>query len=187
MAKKVIIITGPIGSGKSTATHYLNELGFKTIDLDMVSNKILNSFESLSFLENNFPTAVEKDFINKDTLASIVFNDREKLTILEDFLHPKVFTKLQEIISESEGVIFVEVSAPRNLQDDFDCLVIIAPEHTRKERLKKRGMEIQDIDNRIKSQKDEEWWISLGTVFRNQDLNNLYSEIDKYLNINNLH
>ena len=187
MAKKVIIVTGPIGSGKSTATHYLNELGFKTIDLDMVSNKILNSYESLSYLENYFPTAVENNSVNKETLANIVFKDKEKLTTLEDFLHPKVSTKLQEIISESEGVIFVEVSAPRILLDDFDCLVIIAPELTRKERLKKRGMEIQDIENRITSQKDEEWWISLGTVLYNRDLNNLHSEIDKYLNINNLH
>ena len=65
----------------------------------MVSNNILNSSESLSFLENYFPTAVEKNFINKETLASIVFNDREKLTVLEDFLHPQVLTKLQEIIS----------------------------------------------------------------------------------------
>ena len=187
MAKKVIIITGPIGSGKSTATHYLNQLGFKTVDLDMVSNNILNSFESLSFLEKNFPTAVEKDSINKETLASIVFNDKEKLTILENFLHPQVLTKLQEIISETEGVVFVEVSAPRNLKDDFDCLVLIAPEDTRKDRLKKRGMKIHDIENRINSQKDEEWWISLGTVLHNQDLNNLYSEIDQYLNINNIH
>ena len=187
MAEKVIIITGPIGSGKSSATKYLCDLGFKTIDLDMVSNNILNSFDSLSFLENYFPTAVEENVINKETLASIVFNDREKLTILEDFLHPQVLTKLQEIISESEGVIFVEVSAPRNLQVDFDCLVIIAPEQTRKERLKKRGMEIQDIENRINSQKDEKWWISLGTVLHNQDLNKLYSEIDKYLNTNNIH
>ena len=187
MAKKVIIVTGPIGSGKSTATQYLNELGYKTIDLDKVSNNILKSSESLSFLVNYFPTAVEKNFINKDTLASIVFNDRDKLAILEDFLHPQVLTKLQEIISESEGIIFVEVSAPRNLLDDFDCLVIIAPELTRKERLKKRGMEIQDIENRITSQKDEEWWTSLGTVLYNRDLNNLHSEIDKYLNINNLH
>ena len=48
-------------------------------------------------------------------------------------------------------------------------------------------MEILDIENRINSQKDEEWWLSLGTVLHNQDLNNLYNEIDKYLNINNLH
>jgi hypothetical protein len=48
-------------------------------------------------------------------------------------------------------------------------------------------MEILDIENRINSQNDEEWWLSLGTVLYNQDLNNLYNEIDKYLNINNLH
>jgi hypothetical protein len=48
-------------------------------------------------------------------------------------------------------------------------------------------MEIQDIENRINSQKNGEWWLSLGTVLHNQDLNNLYGEIDKYLNKNNLH
>ena len=69
MAEKVIIITGPIGSGKSSATKYLRDLGFKTIDLDMVSNNILNSFDSLSFLENYFPTAVEENIINKETLS----------------------------------------------------------------------------------------------------------------------
>ena len=52
MAKKVIIITGPIGSGKSSATKYLSDLGFKTIDLDMVSNNILNSFDSLNITFN---------------------------------------------------------------------------------------------------------------------------------------
>jgi dephospho-CoA kinase len=187
MAKKVIIVTGPIGSGKSTATQYLNELGYKTIDLDKVSNNILNSSESLSFLVNYFPTAVEKNFINKETLASIVFNDRDKLASLGRLFTSTSINKITRNNIESEGVIFVEVSAPRNLQNDFDCLVIFAPEHTRKERLKKRGMEILDIENRINSQKDGEWWLSLGTVLHNQDLNNLYSEIDKYLNINNLH
>ena len=187
MPKNVILITGPIGSGKSTATAYLSKIGFKTIDLDIVSNNILTSKESISFIDSFFPTALENNTINKETLADIVFNDEKELVKLEGFLHPKVLTELQAIISESEGVIFVEVSAPRNLQNDFDCLVIFAPEHTRKERLKKRGMEIQDIENRINSQKNGEWWLSLGTVLHNQDLNNLHSEIDKYLNKNNLH
>ena len=40
MAKKVYIITGPIGSGKSTAIEHLKNKGHKTVDLDVVSNKI---------------------------------------------------------------------------------------------------------------------------------------------------
>ena len=43
MAKKVYVITGPIGSGKSTAIKYLKNKGFSTVDLDKVSNDILNS------------------------------------------------------------------------------------------------------------------------------------------------
>ena len=43
MAKKVYVITGPIGSGKSTAIEYLKNKGFSTVDLDKVSNDILNS------------------------------------------------------------------------------------------------------------------------------------------------
>ena len=84
MAKKVIVVTGPIGSGKSTTTNYLNELGFETIDLDVVSNNILNSNESLSFLKSFFPSAVKNNVIDKEILASIVFQDKEKLIILEN-------------------------------------------------------------------------------------------------------
>ena len=82
MAKKVIIITGPIGSGKSTATAYLSKIGFKTIDLDIVSNDILTSRESISFIDSYFPTALENNTINKETLADIVFNDDKELVKL---------------------------------------------------------------------------------------------------------
>ena len=51
MAKKVYIITGPIGSGKSTAIKYLNDKGYKTVDLDKISNQILTSKQSINFLK----------------------------------------------------------------------------------------------------------------------------------------
>ena len=54
MAEKVYIITGPIGSGKSTAIKYLKNKGFSTVDLDKISNGILNSNESIGFLTKSF-------------------------------------------------------------------------------------------------------------------------------------
>ena len=57
MAKKVYVITGPIGSGKSTAIKYLKDKGFSTVDLDKVSNDILNSDQSIAFLKEEFPEA----------------------------------------------------------------------------------------------------------------------------------
>ena len=54
MNPKVYIITGPIGSGKSTVCAYLKKKGNLTVDLDIVSNNILESQESLPFLKSNF-------------------------------------------------------------------------------------------------------------------------------------
>ena len=81
MAKKVFVITGPIGSGKSTAIKYLKNKGFSTVDLDKVSNDILNSEESITFLKEEFPKAIVKDEVNREILADIVFKNKEKLTI----------------------------------------------------------------------------------------------------------
>jgi len=53
MAKKVIIVTGPIGSGKSTAIEQISNKGYPTLDLDKISNEIINSKESIKFLDNN--------------------------------------------------------------------------------------------------------------------------------------
>ena len=46
MDNKAIIITGPIGSGKSTVLAIIKNLGYNTIDLDQVSGTILTSEES---------------------------------------------------------------------------------------------------------------------------------------------
>ena len=59
MAKRVIIVTGPIGSGKSTAIEHISNKGYPTLDLDKISNEIINSKESIKFLDNNFPGVIK--------------------------------------------------------------------------------------------------------------------------------
>ena len=184
MAKKVYIITGPIGSGKSTATKYLSTKGFETVDLDEVSNKILTSEQSVEFLKEEFPEALVNEAVDRSILANIVFNNKEKLLILENYLHPKVLHELQKVIQNTDGELFVEVSAPKNLYNDFDCIVIFADPKTRINRLLKRGMQNEDILNRMANQRDDDWWKSLGTVIQNDDLNDLHLNLDKVINQN---
>ena len=86
MAKKIIIVTGPIGSGKSTTIEYLRKKGFQTLDLDKISNEIINSNESIKFLDTNFPGVIKNQKLDKDSLADIVFNDNDKLKTLEEYL-----------------------------------------------------------------------------------------------------
>ena len=89
MDKKVIVITGPIGSGKSKVLSIINRLGYNTVDLDVVSGDILLSEESKDFLSNNFPSSLINGDVSRENIADIVFRDKSKLEILENFLHPK--------------------------------------------------------------------------------------------------
>ena len=113
MNPKVYIITGPIGSGKSTVCAYLKKKGNLTIDLDIVSNNILESQESLPFLKSNFKNCFTDGKINRKLIAEIVFKDKVKLKILEEYLHPLVSEEIAKIINHSETDIFIEVSAPK--------------------------------------------------------------------------
>ena len=76
----------------------------------------------------------------------------------------------------------VEVSAPKNIHKDFECLVISTPESVRIERLLDRGMKLNDIKNRIQTQRNEDWWNSLGHVISNNSHSSLEQEIDNYIN-----
>ena len=179
MVKKVYVITGPIGSGKSTAINYLKDKGFKTVDLDKVSNNILTSKQSVNFLKEEFPKALLNDVVDRSLLAEIVFNNKDKLLILENYLHPKVFFELQNIIQNTDDELFVEVSAPKNIYKDFDCIVIFADAEIRMKRLLERGMDHRDIINRMGNQKDDTWWKNLGIVIQNNDLNEMQIKLDK--------
>ena len=182
MDNNAIIITGPIGSGKSTALSIIKKLEYDTIDLDEVSGKILTSDESREFLSENFPTTIVDNVVSKKNIADIVFNNKLKLEILENYLHPKILNNLSEIINKNEGVTFVEVSAPKNIHKDFQTIIIWAPEEERIKRLQTRGMEIEDIKNRINSQPKDDWWFSIGNVIKNDNLNNLENDINNLLN-----
>ena len=42
-------------------------------------------------------------------------------------------------------------------------------------------MSLTDIDNRIKTQQDESWWKSLGSVIENTSVKELQAQLDNFL------
>ena len=185
MFKNGIVITGPIGSGKSEALKIIKKLGYLTVDLDVISNEILESDKGIKFLDSTFPDCINENSIDRTRLANIVFKNKDQLNILESFLHPKVQEKLLSILKKNEGFTFIEVSAPKSVIDLFKCVVIWSPKEVRIKRLLDRGMDEEDITNRINNQPNDEWWYSIGTLIENnkiEDLENkLIHEIQKLL------
>ena len=181
MENKAIVITGPIGSGKSTVLSIINKLGFNTVDLDVISKNILRSEVSKEFLIENFENCIVDNEVSSKKIAEIVFNDKLQLEKLEEFLHPKIMNNLNEIINKNKEVTFIEVSAPKIIHKDLHTLIIWSPEDERIKRLKSRGMELEDIKNRINSQPKDDWWFSKGRVIKNDNLNQLENDIKEIL------
>ena len=135
--------------------------------------------------EDLFEREIKYNVVDLDeTFPDYIFKNKDKLTILENYLHPKVLLALQEIIQNTEDELFVEVSAPKNIYKDFDCIVIYSQVETRIKRLQERGMNYEDIQNRIANQKDDDWWKNLGIVIQNDNLNVLHLNLDNIINQN---
>ena len=83
-------ITGGIGSGKSTAAKIFEILGVPVYYADEAAKRLMNEDKDLKEnLIKIFGNSIYTDgLLNRPVLASMVFNDREKLTKLNSMVHP---------------------------------------------------------------------------------------------------
>ena len=99
----IIGITGNIGSGKTTVSKILESEGAYMINADHIARAVLAKDgagykEAVEF----FGASILQDDgeINRANLASIVFNDQEKLIKLNEITHKHVIAKIGELIAK---------------------------------------------------------------------------------------
>ena len=97
MSKLVIGLTGGIGSGKSTVTHYFQELGIEVIDADIIAREVvaIDSPALKAIAEHFGDDYIQADGqLNRGLLRSKIFaNELDKLW-LNKLLHPLIRTQL---------------------------------------------------------------------------------------------
>jgi dephospho-CoA kinase len=114
----ILGITGGIGSGKSTASQMLGELGAVVIDADQVGHKIYlpNTPAWREIVEAFGEEVVAPDqTIDRTKLGPIVFSDAQKLQALNRITHGKIYAYIQgqiDYIREhyDDGVVAVEAA-----------------------------------------------------------------------------
>jgi dephospho-CoA kinase len=138
-------VTGGIGSGKSTATAFLAELGAAVVSADELVHNLLEEQAIISRVERHFGGGVlEAEQIDRPALAQVVFNDAGELVWLESLLHPHVkrlidaWAKEQERRRPRPPLLVAEVPLlfETDMADVFDYILLVtAPEATRRRRL----------------------------------------------------
>tara|TARA_B100000965_G_scaffold298679_1_gene257010 strand:- start:60 stop:644 length:585 start_codon:yes stop_codon:yes gene_type:complete len=152
-------LTGGIGSGKSTVINYFKELGITCYQADDEAKKLMNSDKGLiKKIKNSFGDSIYiNSKLDRKKLSAIVFRDKQKLELLNSFVHPIVnrhfenYCKgLKDIYIIKEVAIIFEIGT----QNKFDKIILVrAPKEDRIKRIINRDKcNRQDALNRINNQ-----------------------------------
>ena len=187
---KVIGLTGGIGSGKSTVSQFLMELGAVIIDADKVGHE---AFLPDTPAWRDVTAAFGQDIIapsgeiDRKKLGEIVFNDPESLSRLNRIMHPRMYDIMQARIEEyrEQGVAVVVVEAAILIEANWQSLVdeiwvTVTPEDTVIKRLKEqRGLDEEQTRARIRSQlaNDERMKYADVLINNNGDLDEIGAEV----------
>ena len=163
MAKKLIAITGGIGSGKSLALSILFDAGFYVLSSDDICAKLYERRKVKLILKKLFPSAVKGFFnpkIDRKAISKIVFSDKQKLKDLTDTITPLVIKEIKEKAKKISDIVFVEVPIlfECGYQNDFDAVIVIyRPLNERIESVKTRSnLTENEVKDRIRNQFDYE-------------------------------
>jgi dephospho-CoA kinase len=159
----IVALTGGIGSGKSLAAQYFSELGARVVDADQLARvAIERGSEGFDEVALRFGEAIMRNGdIDRKALGEIIFADPKAKSDLEEIIHPRIRELFAVVVADLkpdkiliyEIPLLVETGAVAN----FDVIITIEADlEIRKERLRKRGMFISEIEKRIAQQASRE-------------------------------
>jgi len=189
---KVIGLTGGIGSGKSTVSRFLGEMGAVVLDADKVGHQ---AYQPGTETWKELVAAFGEDIVAPDStidrrkLGAIVFAAPEALARLNRIMHPRMFDMMKARIEEyrGQGTEVVVLEAAILLEANWTPLVdevwvTVASESIVVQRTRERtGLPEEQIKARIRSQlsNDERSQQAKVVITNDGDLAELKVKVEK--------
>jgi dephospho-CoA kinase len=180
-------VTGGIGSGKSTVCQIFKQLDVPIYFADMRAKALMMEDPELKKQIRKafgWDAYDEKDQLNRSYLAKIVFNNSEKLNILNSLVHPCVFEDYRQWVGEQtaypysikEAALMFETESFKELDK---IIVVTAPINTRIERVVQRdNVKNDDVLKRMENQmSDRERIAKADYVLKNDGKSSLISQV----------
>jgi dephospho-CoA kinase len=186
-------LTGGIGSGKTTATKILAELGAPIIDADKVGHTIYApDGPAYPDMIAAFGKGIlaDDETIDRKKLGPIVFGDPTALKRLNAIVHPKMFERMKQMVEgmRAEGerkpiVIEAAVLIEANWQPLFDEIWLVVASRERViERVElERGLKPDQTEARIRAQlsDDERRKVATEVISNDGSIEDLRAKVAK--------
>jgi dephospho-CoA kinase len=180
-----IVLSGGIGSGKSTVARRLAARGAVVVSADELGHRVLEpGGEAFAAVARRWPAAVVEGRIDRRRLAAIVFRDPDELAALEAMTHPAIARRVAaEVTAAGARPVVVElpVLGREIVGGDFLHVLVEAPEEVRLRRVVARGGDPEDAARRIAVQPaPEEWrrWADV-VIVNDGDLEELDARVEE--------
>lgn len=188
---KIIGLTGGIGSGKTTIASHFMAAGIPVYIADDEAREIMQSEEIVEEIRKTFGSEIfENDILNREKLAQIVFNNPEKLKLLNAIIHPAVKKHFRNWIVKHKNLPFIIYEAAILFESGSyrDCdkiITVTAPMESRIQRVIKRDNTTREqVLKRINAQwADNQRTAKSDFVIENSSPEIAKSEVDKILKI----
>ena len=176
MTSFVLVLTGSIAMGKTTVSQMFNDLGVPVWCADAAVGDLYRpNAEGTEELQKIFPTAIDKNGVNKETLKKLIHKDNAVLKKIESLIHPLLESSKTSFIEENHRKPLIVFDIPLLFEKDqekfFDAtLLVTASEKTQKKRALLRGkLSIDDFELIKKNQLEEEKKIKRADYVLNTD------------------
>ena len=183
-------LTGGIGSGKTYVADIFAEYCIPSINTDKVAREVCEIGQPcLTELTENFTDVILNNdgSLNRKAMADIVFQNKDKLRILNDITHKYILGECKKRIKQydKENYYAVLIDAPLLFESKFNyhcdfVISVVADTDVRIQRILQRdGMNETEALKRIKNQHDNNFFIyNSDFIIYNNPYNNAALQVD---------
>ena len=156
-------LTGGIGSGKTTIAKIFGILNIPIYNADDAAKKLMNTNQQLkaTIIEHFGNATYANGQLDRKYLASIVFNNKEKLDLLNSLIHPVTIDDAEDWMNKQNAPYIIKEAAllfESGAAERLDYVIgVYAPQHIRVKRVMERDkLSAEEVMKRISRQIDEE-------------------------------
>lgn len=179
MKRKVVALTGGIGSGKSAVAGILRQMGYKTIDCDVLAKQSADLPQTVAQVAQLLGSEyIVNGVIDRKSVRERVFSDEKLLQQYQTIFFDEVRRLLLAEIEQTDGTFFVEIPVLDAFDFNWDEIWLVeSATDTRISRVSARdSVSEQNVRNIIARQKQYANFTRV--IVNNGNLDDLKDEVN---------